>query len=86
MEPENEYENENENNLEYLRLNPTAELRLWRDWVNTVCKWQNISEPNSAEWRQLIAKHYNGKAPVDSVGELQTIRLELKNSNVHLGN
>lgn len=60
--------------LEYLRQHPEEELSLWESWVRTVCRWQKIAPPTDAEWQVIKAKWSHGKAPVDSVAELRSIR------------
>jgi hypothetical protein len=63
-----------EQDQEYLQRHPAYELSLWMDWVQTVCSWRKIAPPSGPEWDRLTAKWRHGKAPADSVDELQALR------------
>jgi hypothetical protein len=55
-------------------MNPVLESSLWSEWVEVVCGWNKISSPTPEEWVALKDKFYLGKAPIDSVAELKTMR------------
>jgi hypothetical protein len=59
---------------DYLLDNPALESGLWAEWVCVVCGWDKIPNPTQAEWRQLRANFYHGKAPIESVAELKKLR------------
>jgi hypothetical protein len=59
---------------DYLLENPALESGLWAEWVCVVCGWDKIPNPTQAEWRQLRANFYHGKAPIESVAELKKLR------------
>lgn len=59
---------------DYFKDHPAEECALWQEWVLVVCRRRQMAPPTAKEWDVLQQAWYHGKAPIESVGELQTLR------------
>lgn len=72
---------DDEEESNYLENNPSFERGLWKDWVETLCRQKKVATPSPKEWELLTAKWYSGKAPLQSYNELNDIRTQEEQRN-----
>ena len=59
---------------DYFKDHPAEECALWQEWVLALCRRREMPPPTAKEWDSLMKGWYHGKAPIESAGELQTLR------------